>query len=602
MKPVSLYFICLIPVLFGVVSCTLNEADQPVKIFGQITGTTGNGLGGVDILVKRGDLEQSVVTSDNGRYELVVSDAGQIGMTFSKAGYTSQEKSLVLLGGEKKRVDLILHTLSEDAYFKFAPAEVTFYNTGGTTGAYIDTNVSFEQESVPSWLTVSIEGTALTIQCDSNETSEARLGYIVYKAAYNLRDTLKVRQFAGPVLKVLHYWGKDVSGFSSEKPFVTFSEEIKVISVKSADKVLDYELSTDRKTVYVNNLGLSLFGMSDVHLSVKSDDDRPLNFIIPVKMYINKRSVSQQENKLPVFTSDNKFVWIYSSDYMGNNVVIKQFSVEKYEEQKQLSFSKMSGIYYNPFNNCLYLTIPVSVENRNMTEVHLYDAKTGIFREKFTVDYKGAQIVDMDFARNGYGVMVVGENLLYIDSANDHVYDVFPGAFSLYDPYDSKNLIPSMVQICNNYQTFLLYGKNSGSTYYSYAIDAGTKTLNTIHTSKYNSFVASNSSPYVFYFSSNLFYMICQHVLTKETETLSLDKNGIVSMAFLPSGDGLPQVFTSLLSIISATDNSIYNFDYPYNGYNIQSSHDGKLLLVSYNKIGYLFASDALTFFLKNLK
>ena len=151
MKPVSLYFICLIPVLFGVVSCTLNEADQPVKIFGQITGTTGNGLGGVDILVKRGDLEQSVVTSDNGRYELVVSDAGQIGMTFSKAGYTSQEKSLVLLGGEKKRVDLILHTLSEDAYFNIAPAEVTFYNTGGTTGAYIDTNVSFEQESVPSW-------------------------------------------------------------------------------------------------------------------------------------------------------------------------------------------------------------------------------------------------------------------------------------------------------------------------------------------------------------------------------------------------------------------------------------------------------------------
>lgn len=118
-----------------------------------------------------------------------------------------------------------------------------------------------------------------------------------------------------------------------------------------------------------------------------------------------------------------------------------------------------------------------------------------------------------------------------------------------------------MVQICNNYQTFLLYGKNSGSTYYSYAIDAGTKALSTIHTSKYNSSVASNSSPYVFYFSSNLFYMICQHVLTKEIKTLSLDKNGIVNMAFLPSGDGLPQVFTSLLSIISATDNSIYNFD-----------------------------------------
>jgi WD40 repeat protein len=159
-----------------------------------------------------------------------------------------------------------------------------------------------------------------------------------------------------------------------------------------------------------------------------------------------------------------------------------------------------------------------------------------------------------------------------------------------------------MVQMSNNYQTFILYGKNSGTTYYSYTIDAGTKTIKTIHTSKYNSFVSSNSSPYVFYFSSNLFYMICQHVLTNETKTLSLDKNGIESMAFLPSGDGLPQVFTSLLSIISAADNSIYKFDYPYNGYNIQSSHDGKLLLVSYNKMEYLFASDALTFFLKNLK
>jgi hypothetical protein len=602
MKLVSLYFILLFPVLSGVVSCTLNEADQPVKIFGRITGSDGNGIGGVDVLVKRGDVEQSVITSDNGRYELVLPDAGQIEMIFSKTGYTSHEKSLVLLGGEKKRMDLILHTLSEDAYFNIAPAEMTFYNTGGSAIAYINTNVSFEQESVPSWLTVNVEGTTLTIQCDSNETHDERLGYIVYNAAYNLRDTMIVRQLAGPVLKVLHHWGNDVASFSSEKPFVTFSKEIEVISVKSADKALDYELSTDRKTVYINNLGLSLIGFTDVQLSVKSVGDRTLDVTIPIKMYINMRAVSQQESKLPVFTSDNKFVWIYSSEYMDNNVVVKQFSVEKYEEQKQLSFSKMSGMYYNPFNNSLYVTVPVSVDNRDVTEVHLYDAKTGIFREKFTVDYKGARIVDMDFARNGYGVMVVGENLLYIDSAHDHVYDAFPGAFSLYDPYDSENLIPSMVQMSNNYQTFILYGKNSGTTYYSYTIDAGTKTIKTIHISKYNSFVSSNSSPYVFYFSSNLFYMICQHVLTNETKTLSLDKNGIESMAFLPSGDGLPQVFTSLLSIISAADNSIYKFDYPYNGYNIQSSHDGKLLLVSYNKMEYLFASDALTFFLKNLK
>lgn len=602
MKLVSLYFMFLIPLLFGVVSCTLNEADQPVKIFGRITGSAGNGIGGVDILVKRGEVEQSLITTDNGRYELVLPDAGKIELTFSKSGYTSHEKSLVLLGGEKKRMDLVLHTLSEDAYFNFAPAEVTFYNTGGSAIAYINTNVSFEQESFPPWLTVSIEGTALTIQCDSNETHDARLGYIIYDAAYNLRDTMIVRQQAGPVLKVLHYWGKDVTGFSSEKPFVTFSKEIEVISVKSADKALDYELSTDRKTVYVNNLGLSLFGFTDVQLSVKSVGDRTLDVTIPIKMYLNKRAVSLQESKLPVFTSDNKFVWIYSSEYMDNNVVVKQFSVEKYEEQKQLSFSKLSGMYYNPFNNSLYLTVPVSVDNRDVTEVHLYDAKTGIFREKFTVDYKGAQIVDMDFARNGYGVMVVGENLLYIDSAHDHVYDAFPGAISLYDPYDSENLIPSMVQMCNNYQTFILYGKNSGTTYYSYTIDAETKALSTIHTSKYNSFVANNSSPYALYFSSNLFNMICQNVLTTETKTLSLNKNGIESMAILSSGEGLPQVFTSHLSIISATDNSIYKFDYSYNASFIQSSHDGRLLLFSYNNNGYLFASDALTFFLKNLK
>lgn len=44
MKLVSLYFMFLIPLLFGVVSCTLNEADQPVKIFGRITGSDGNGI------------------------------------------------------------------------------------------------------------------------------------------------------------------------------------------------------------------------------------------------------------------------------------------------------------------------------------------------------------------------------------------------------------------------------------------------------------------------------------------------------------------------------------------------------------------------------
>jgi len=180
-------------------SCTIGDADKPVRIYGQITDSSGKVLSDVNILAKSTSAEDTFITSGDGKYEMVLPEAGKVRVSFSKNGYTDQEKFFVLLGGEKKKLDIILNTLREDAYFNIDPAEKTFENTGGSTVTYINTNVAFQIEPGPSWVKWNLRETTLVIHCDPNETSEERTGLIIFNAEYNLRDTLTIRQLTGPV-------------------------------------------------------------------------------------------------------------------------------------------------------------------------------------------------------------------------------------------------------------------------------------------------------------------------------------------------------------------------------------------------------------------
>jgi len=138
--------------------------------------------------------------------------------------------------------------------------------------------------------------------------------------------------------------------------------------------------------------------------------------------------------------------------------------------------------------------------------------------------------------------------------------------------------------------------------YYAYTINAITKVLKTIYSSNNINFVTSNSSTYALYFSRYNDKIICQDVMTTGITTLSLPSVGIGNLAILATEKTLPEIFTSDVSVISASDNTTHNFTHQGECYYIKSSNDGKLVLVNNNGTVYLFKSEIMTKYYNYIK
>ena len=602
MSNYSLFKISLIVLIATLSSCVISSYDDPCSISGKVTDTAGKGIVDVTITSKSDSLKGPIKTSLDGSYKMNFLSGGTVNLVISKSGYTRKTSDFVLLGGEKKVLDFKLNTLSEDAYFNVGIKGKTVVNNGETFSAGISTNVSFDFESKASWITCSKYGSELTIKCDSNETTEERNAIIILRAEYNHTDTIKIKQLAGPILRVSDYLGKNNTSYPQTKPFVTFSREISVITATGSTESLSYELSADKKTVYFNNIKLNAFSVMPIQLTVKASDGIQLNFILNLKLFVNSQSINQRNNESTFFTADNQFVWIYTSDMRRENIVLKQYSTKDFSETSVILYENFNVMSYNPYNNCLYLIKTVYFEDRYISEISLYDASTGIFKKKFTIDYKGNVVEDINFSDNGYGIMLVGQSLFYIDSSNNHNFGIFPGSSVLYDRSHTDELIPSQIEMCNNNKVFLLYGQNSSGVYYAYTINAITKVLKTIYSSNNINFVTSNSSTYALYFSRYNDKIICQDVMTTGITTLSLPSVGIGNLAILATEKTLPEIFTSDVSVISASDNTTHNFTHQGECYYIKSSNDGKLVLVNNNGTVYLFKSEIMTKYYNYIK
>jgi len=584
----------LIILIVSFTSCVISNYDDPCSISGKVTDSAGKGISNVIISSTSGTSKDSITSSLDGKFTLNVLKGGPINLFFSKAGYTGKSSNLVILGGEKKVLDIKLNTLTEDAYFNVELNKKIVLNTGEIFSVYISTNLSYDYESKAPWITCTKSSLGFTIKCDSNEINEERNACIILRAEYNHTDTITIKQYAGPILRVLDYLGKNSSSFPQTKPFVSFSREISVLSATGSNVNLPFELSEDKKTVSFSNIKLNAFSSMPVHLTVKASDGVQLSFDFNLKLYVNSQSIPPNNGQQYFFTNDNQYVWVYSVN--GFVFTLRRFSCVDFKEKASIKLTESSNIFYNSYNNSLYIVTPRYFEDRYVSDVSIYNAETSEFESQFTIDNNGNTITSMAFSNSGYGLMIVGYKLYYIDSSNNHQWGLFSNSLNLYDPHQTNYLIPRYIEMCNNNKTFVLYGGDSGGTFSLYTVSAETKELTRIFNYKgYNLITTSNSGSRVLYYGEYTNSIICQNILDKTSKTLILPSSGIRNTALLLADDSTPNILTSDFSVISVNENTIHNFTHQGEYYYIKSSNDGKLVLVNNNGTLYLFKSAIFT-------
>jgi hypothetical protein len=578
----------LIILTVSLTSCIISNYDQPCSISGRVTDTSGKGIADVIITPNEAPSRETTKTASDGSYKIDFTTGGTVNLAFSKVGYTGKTSDFVLLGGEKKVLDVKLNTLSEDAYFKVATKEKMILNTGESFSPGINTNVSYEYESNAPWITCVKYGSDLSIKCDSNETLVERNAIIILRAEYNHNDTIKIKQLAGPILRVLDYIGKNNTSFPQTTPFVTFSREVTVLSATGSSVNLPYELSADKKTVSFSNIKLNAFSTMPIQLSVKASDGIQLSFDFNLKLFINSTPFVGINGQEMYFTNDDKFIWILS--YNGNQQLLTQFSTTDFTKRTQISGA--DAVFYNPYNNCLYEISQRYFEDRYVFDANLYDAATGNFKEKFTIDNRDG-IRSMAFSNNGLGLMICGSQLYSIDSSNKH-------KIQLIDSSNLNGITPYRIEMCDDNKTFILYCPRNGTEVHVFTMDSDTKSFQKIYfMSDYIQFkvyklITSNSTKNILYYSPYRTDIAFQDSQTKNIKTMTLAKD-VNNAALLVSSNTLPYVLTSDLSLISVSDNSVRDFTdlrtIPY----LKSSNNAKLVCITYGDNLYLFKSEVFT-------
>lgn len=575
-------------------SCTISDIYDPCSITGKITDTSGKVLPDVTIHFTSEYGEKDVTTSSDGTYKISISGGSPVTITFSKEQYRPETTKLVVKGGERKTLDIKLLTLAEDAYLNLKQKVISVSHVGGTFSAGIATNVTYQYQCDATWITCNKVGQELYVKCDTNQVAEERSAIIILKAEYNLTDTIKIKQLAGPVLRITN--SKDVP---DPKAFVTFNREIDVVSATSTDANLKFELSADKKTVYFSNYKIYMFSTLPVRLTVRTSDNVEWNYNLTLKLYVKSVSMPVNNGQHMYFTSDNKYAWIFTIG--SNQSSLRQFSTVDFSEANQIIDNTISFVTYNPYNNSLYTISSVSSSGKSISEIKIYDAVTGQYKNKFTIDYNGETVSKMEFTDNGYGVMLIGKTLFYFDSSNNHSWGIYPESSKIIDSGTQASIPVTDIRVFNNNKTILIYakGKYTNSDYCAFTIDSNTKTLKPIINNfwDYSIISTTNSFTGVAYLSNYAGKVFYQDVFTlsKTTFDFGYSNNSIEDIAILSSDNSLPCILTSNMWIISLNNKSILYLAHNTYCSSIKSSNDGKFVLVNNSDVVYLFNSDIFT-------
>ncbi|WP_165041763.1 carboxypeptidase regulatory-like domain-containing protein [Dysgonomonas sp. ZJ709] len=597
-------------------SCTLDDVYEPVLISGTITDSLGVKLSGVMVKIESTSDNRNVETSSDGTYSITLSQGGTSYLVFTKEGYTSLSRNLSLKGGEQRILDLKMATLAEDAYLNIGVKDTLVTNKKGEMLISAATNIHFEITCDADWVTLEKWTSTFTIKYDENKTLEERTATIELKGEYGLVQTMKVTQMAGPVLAILDYIGKDgKTDFLTTNPFLSFNREVKLLSASSSNNNgmdLTPQYSADNKTIHFPNLRVSLFESVTLSYVVESTDKARVIGNFEVKAYDNSIDVSNISIGNILFTKDNKYFWMLSSEGYETSA-LKQYSAVDMTLMKTIPKNSVYGnLAYNSYNNCLYLTNQAYFDSSDSKIIDVYNASTGAFVKKLDLSNNlGTNTetsFELVFGNNGLGLMPVYDysgtypsvtgKIYYVDSSKNHACGSFSSDPALYFEHQPTTLEVRPKGLTNGGKTIVMHGEN-GSGNSLFAIDTETKRL-TSYTSLGGGYIyTANLSNGVLSFSGESISYI-DFSANKKT-SLAL-KQSAWQGCVLNGKEGLPVVLTNSLSMIDMSKKQEVLFSHNGNTDGVYTSPDGSIVLIRANNKLYHFKSEVFTKYNAKLK
>jgi len=94
--------------LLNLSSCTISDVEKSCSISGTVTDSTGVRLPEVAIHLVSKLSNYDAKTLNDGTYIFDIPNAGIMELSFTKAGYHSDKQTIVVVGGEKKTLDIVL--------------------------------------------------------------------------------------------------------------------------------------------------------------------------------------------------------------------------------------------------------------------------------------------------------------------------------------------------------------------------------------------------------------------------------------------------------------------------------------------------------------
>lgn len=589
--------------LFLISSCTITDINEPVTISGKITDSSGTGLSDVKILLETSSEKINTQTSSDGKYTLVIPNGGVAFATFSKEGYTSETKSIAFKGGEKRVINLSMNTIKEDAYFRIITNDVSVKNRGGSFSVSIDTNVKYEFSCKEDWIKCEILSNNIYIEYDENKTLEKRTATITFNADFGLTHTIKITQDAGPVLKLIDYIGKDnQTNFLTSVPFITFNREVKLVSISSSYQDIDLtaEYSADKKTIYFPNIKLPPFISTTINYEVESTDSAKIKESFKLKVYEGKLDIGNSNSQKILFSKDGKYFWL-KNPITYYTSTLTQYSTEDLSVTGSIAWKQndYSDIYYNRYNNCLYIFRGYQTD---LNKIDIYDATTTKLVKEWNLsnEQNNSYINTLGFAENGLGLTFRNYKLYSINSAQNDKCEFFSDNSMLYDPHQVNSLIPREIDICNNGKMFVLTKGFEMEDVYT--VDAETKELKHYYNISAKYAVTNDSYSGVVlgsYYNKNITY-----IDFKTGEKRSVTTNNADSYAtIIATGEQYPTILTSSLAMISLQSGIEKKFSMSSSStYIMKSSNDGEKIAVIYNNNLYLFKSKLFTKYNNKIK
>jgi len=108
MKFQFLLYTGILILLLNLSSCTISDVDKPCTISGIVTDSVGVGLPEVAIHIVSRLSNYHATTLNDGSYIVEIPDAGINELFFTKAGYRSDNQTIIVVGGENKKLDIVL--------------------------------------------------------------------------------------------------------------------------------------------------------------------------------------------------------------------------------------------------------------------------------------------------------------------------------------------------------------------------------------------------------------------------------------------------------------------------------------------------------------